>query len=125
MNPLKLDATSAILFGVWATFALDVYGSLNSSPQTTELFAGDRADSLMHWVVAGDVVALAAGATWSVSTRNPWPLIATAVVVLGMHSAYAHAVKRGAGKRPPSSSSSSSSSQPAGGTLFAPTPNGA
>lgn len=122
MRKLELDATSAILFGVWATFALDVYGSLNSSPQTTELFAGERADSLMHWVYAGDAVALTAGAVWSLSSSNPWPLVATAVVVVGMHSAYAHAVKRGTGQKRPSNASRDSA--PAGGTLFGPTPSG-
>jgi hypothetical protein len=32
-------ATAAILIGVYATFALDVFSTLNSSPQTTEIFA--------------------------------------------------------------------------------------
>ena len=97
-------AESAVLFGVWAAAALDVYSTLNSSPQTTELFAGDREDSLMHWVRIGDAVAVIAGLVWSILAKNPVPLIATAVVAGGMHYAYTHAVQRGTGQAPPSGS---------------------
>lgn len=96
--------TSAILFGVWATFALDVYSTLNSSPQTTELFAGDRKDSLMHWVYVGDAVALTGGLAWTLLSHEPWPLLAVVAVVAGMHYAYTHAVGRGIGKNPPANS---------------------
>lgn len=99
---LKLNGTAAaILFGVWATFALDVYSTLNSSPQTTELFAKDRQDSLMHWVYVGDGVAIAGGLAWTLISKEPWPLIATIIVAGGMHYAYTHAVGRGVSKTPP------------------------
>ena len=91
-----------MLFGIWATFALDVFSTLNSSPQTTELFARDREDSLMHWVLLGDAVAIGGGAFWTFKSGKPWPLIATVLVVVGMHFAYRHAVKRGQGQVPPS-----------------------
>lgn len=91
----------AILLGVYGTFALDVFSTLNSSPQTTELFAGDRAESLMHWVMIGDATAIAGGVAGSAFTRNAWPLIAAVVVAGGMHFAYHHAVGRGAGSTPP------------------------
>ena len=94
----------AILIGVWATFALDVFSTLNSSPQTTELFAGDRKDSLMHWVLIGDAVAIGGGAIGSVWSRKPWPVIAAVVVALGMHLMYRHAVVRGNGTPPPAGS---------------------
>lgn len=94
--------TTAILLGVWATFALDVFSTLNSSPQTTELFAGDREDSLMHWVLIGDVAALAGGAAGASFAGNYWPLIGAAGVVVMMHLLYRHAVTRGTGQAPPS-----------------------
>jgi hypothetical protein len=89
------------LFGVWATFALDVFSTLNSSPQTTELFAGDRKNSLMHWVVIGDVAALAGGTAGALFAGSAWPLIGAAVIVLMMHALYRHAVTRGTGQAQP------------------------
>ena len=91
----------AILIGVWATFALDVYSTLNSSPQTTELFAKDRQESLMHWVTIGGAVGIGGGAIATVLSRKPWPLLATIAVAVGMHYCYKHAVKRGIDKEPP------------------------
>lgn len=85
----------AILVGVWATFALDVFSTLNSSPQTTELFATEREDSLMHWVLIGSGVAVGGGAVASFMSGKAWPLIATGVVAGGMYLTYRHAVKRG------------------------------
>ncbi len=97
---------AAVLIGVWATFALDVFSTLNSSPQTTELFAGDREPSLMHWVLIGDAVALGGGAAGSLVSKKAWPLVAAAIVVVGMHILYRHAVKRGQGQSPPAGSDS-------------------
>ena len=94
--------TTAILLGVWATFALDVYSTLNSSPQTTELFAGDRADTLMHWVLIGDAAAIAGGTVGTMLSGKPAPLVGAAGVVVFMHLLYRHAVKRGMGQAPPS-----------------------
>ncbi len=91
----------AILIGVWATFALDVYSTLNSSPQTTELFAKDREDSLMHWVSIGAIVAVGGGAIASVVSWKAWPLIATGGVALMMHLFYVHAKNRGISQPPP------------------------
>ncbi len=96
-------ATAAILVGVWGTFALDVFSTLNSSPQTTELFADDREDSLMHWVVIGSGTALAGGVYGTVLSKSAWPLLGAAVVTAGMYLAYVHAVHRGKGKAAPAS----------------------
>jgi hypothetical protein len=92
---------AAILVGVWATFALDVFSTLNSSPQTTELFADDREDTLMHWVRIGSAVAVGGGLTATVVSRKLWPLLATSIVALGMWGMYKHAVIRGRGVAPP------------------------
>ena len=94
--------TTAILLGVWATFALDVFSTLNSSPQTTELFSKDREDSLMHWVLIGDAAALAGGIAGSYLSKKSAPLIGAAGVMVMMHFLYRHAVKRGTGQAPPS-----------------------
>lgn len=85
----------AILVGVWATFALDVFSTLNSSPQTTEINAGKRAESLMYWVAIGSAVAVAGGGAATVVSGKPWPLLATTGVAAGMYLLYVHAKRRG------------------------------
>lgn len=92
---------TAALVGIYATFALDVFSTLNSSPQTTELFADDREDSLMHWVMIGGAVAVAGGVAGSVMADNLWPLVGAVAVAGGMVFAYKHAVARGSGEKPP------------------------
>lgn len=93
--------SAALLLGVYATFALDVYSTLNSSPQTTELFARDREDSLMHWVTIGAGVAVAGGFVAAVVSWRIEPLIASALVALMMHGFYVHAKNRGISQAPP------------------------
>jgi hypothetical protein len=88
-------ATWAILIGVWATFALDVYSSLNSSPQTTEINAQARASTLMKWVLIGDAVAVGGGLAGSAVSGSWLPLAAAGGVAVGMHLLYAHAKKSG------------------------------
>lgn len=85
----------AILVGVWATFALDVFGSLTSSPQTTEINAKTRADTLMKWVWLAAVVAVAGGGYASLQSRKPWPLLAAGTVALSMFLLYRHARNSG------------------------------
>lgn len=87
--------TGAVLIGVWATFALDVFSTLNSSPQTTEIFAADRESSLMFWVAIGAAVGVGGGTVASLMSGKPWPLLATVIVSAGMYFMYRHAVKRG------------------------------
>lgn len=94
-------ASAATLMLVAGTFALDVFSTLNSSPQTTELFADDREGSLMHWVVIGDMVAIGGGLAGTVVSGSAWPLIAAALVTAGMHLLYRHAVSRGTGQAAP------------------------
>lgn len=95
----------AALTGIYATFALDVFSTLNSSPQTTELFAGDREESLMHWVWIGGAVAIAGGVAGSTMAGNVWPLVGAVLVAGGMVYAYRHAVERGTDSDPPRAAS--------------------
>ena len=69
--------TWAILVAVYATFALDVFSTFTSSPQTTELNAEARADTLMKWVAIGTLVAVGGGAIGSWTSRSVWPLVAS------------------------------------------------
>ena|SRR5215472_875807 len=87
--------TWAILVAVYATFALDVFSTFTSSPQTTELNAAARADTLMKWVKIGAAVALAGGAVGSYTSRSAWPLVATVTVAAAMWWFYEHAKRSG------------------------------
>jgi hypothetical protein len=87
--------TAAILLGVWMTFALDVYGSTNSSPQTTEINAARRADTLMKWVYLGGGIAVAGGAIASGMSKSPWPLIGTVTISALFTGLYIHAKNNG------------------------------
>lgn len=91
---------TAILIGVWATFALDVFSTLNSSPQTTELFAKEREDSLMHWVLIGSAVAVGGGGVATLVSGKIWPFLAASFVALGMFGMYKHACHRGTHPKP-------------------------
>lgn len=87
--------TWAILVAVYATFALDVFSTFTSSPQTTELNAAARADTLMKWVKIGTVVAIGGGAIGAWTSRSAWPLISTTVVAGAMWWTYEHAKNAG------------------------------
>ena len=72
MDPKLLGLGAAALFGIYADLAFNIYSATNSSPQTTELFAGDRADTLMKWVwVGGGAVLVFGGPGRSSPPRRP------------------------------------------------------
>ena len=96
-----LGVTSALAFGVYADLAFNLFSAMNSSPQTTELFAGDRADTLWKYVKIADLAALTFGVFGSLLDRSWWPLIGAVVVVAVMHAMYAHALQAGKDKPAP------------------------
>jgi len=93
-----LGVTAALAFGVYADLAFNLFSAMNSSPQTTELFAEDRAETLWKYVKVADAAALAFGVFGSLLDKSWWPLIGAVVVVGVMHAMYAHALKAGGGK---------------------------
>lgn len=86
--------TVAVL-GIYATFALDCYSTFCSSPQTTELNAQARADTLMKWVSIGGGVALAGGLAATVYSGSAAPLIGAGVITGLMYYCYVHAKNTG------------------------------
>ena len=92
---------AAIAFGVYATLALDAFGSVTSSPQTTELFARDREGTLMKYVYLADGIGLAIGAGASLIDETPWPFLGAALVTSMMHFLYKHAARVGVEQAPP------------------------
>jgi hypothetical protein len=86
---------TAILVAVYSTFALDAFSALTSSPQTTEINAAARADTLMKWVKLSVVVVIGAGVVGSMVDRTLRPLFATGVVGAIMYGIYVHAKNAG------------------------------
>lgn len=86
---------AAALFGIYADLAMNIASATNSSPQTTELFAGQRSDTLWKWTKIGGGTAIAFGLGASIAIGNPIPLIATLVVVGVMGAMYYYALKWG------------------------------
>jgi hypothetical protein len=93
-----IPAAAFIGFGVYADLAYNVMSANDSSPQTTELFAGDRADTLWHWVKMADyqIAALSGiGALMAPPGLKIYPLLGGGMVIGLMHFMYSHALRRG------------------------------
>jgi hypothetical protein len=89
----KLGAVAVA--GIYATFALDCYSTFCSSPQTTELNAAARADTLMKWVTVGGGAAVGGGLLATIYSGDVTPLLATIAIAALMYWCYAHAKKVG------------------------------
>ena len=100
-----LSGASALAFGVYADLAFNLFSAMNSSPQTTELFADDRSETLWKYVKIADVAALAFGVFGSLLDKSWWPLLGALVVIVVMHGMYIHALKAGQGKAAPQNGS--------------------
>jgi hypothetical protein len=74
---------------------MNIASATNSSPQTTELFAGQRSETLWKWVKIGGGVALAYGLFASLVSRSFIPILAVASVILAMGAMYYFALKWG------------------------------
>lgn len=97
--------SNAVKFGIYAALAYDIMSATNSSPQTTELFASDRAATLMKYVKLGDIQALAFGIFGSFLDGSIWPLAGALTGMAIMHGMYAHAVVAGKNSPPPENAS--------------------
>lgn len=100
-----LGPTAALAFGVYADLAFNLFSAMNSSPQTTELFADDRADTLWKYVKIADAAAIGFGLLGSLLQRDWWPLMGSLLVVAMMHFMYRHALAAGQGKAAPANGS--------------------
>lgn len=105
-NAALFGIAAASLFGIYADLAMNIASATNSSPQTTELFAGDRSETLWKWVKIGGITAIGFGALASIWAGTPIPLIATLVVGGVMGIMYKYALKWGQSNDNPSYSSS-------------------
>jgi len=93
-------ALDAIAFGVAADLVYNVYSATNSSPQTTELFAGDRATTLWKYVRLGAGQSVILIGIMAYRGKTIWPVIGGGMAGLFMHLMYSHALKAGGGEKP-------------------------
>lgn len=64
---------AAITVAVYAALTYDIISATNSSPQTTEINASARADTLMKWVKIGLLQAAFFGAVGVLLDKRRWP----------------------------------------------------
>ncbi len=90
----------AVVFGVYAAVVYDIISATNSSPQTTEVNAAARAETLMKWVKLGLAQAaffVILGAVAAKATGYPWwpPALGGALAGLLLWLQYVHARNSG------------------------------
>lgn len=91
-------AGAALLFGVYVDAVFNLYSFTNSSPQTTELFAKQRANTLMKYVKIGDIAGIAIGLIGvglAPKGQRMWPMIGAGSAVIFAHLLYNHALASG------------------------------
>lgn len=104
------SSAAAVSFGVYAGLAYNLYSATNSSPQTTELFAGSRSETLWKYVKIGHGQAIVFGLFGSLLDRSLWPLFGTLSIGAVMHGMYAHALAAGQSQAPPANAADNTAS---------------
>ena len=94
-------ALDAVAFGVAADLVYNIYSATNSSPQTTELFAQDRAATLWKYVRLGGGQSVILVGIMAYRGRTIWPILGGGLAGIMMHLMYSHALSSGGGKKPP------------------------
>ena len=91
-----VDQDAALAFMVSAGIVYEIIAAACSSPQTTEINAGARADTLMKWVKIGLIQSAAFAAIAAYLSKTPWAVIAGGALAGGlMWVSYVHAKKAG------------------------------
>jgi hypothetical protein len=91
-----LGANEAIEVMVSAGLVYEIVAAACSSPQTTEINAGARADTLMKWVIIGMVQAAIFVCIAAMMSKKKWPVLLGGGLAGGMMwISYAHAKSAG------------------------------
>jgi hypothetical protein len=85
----------AIAFGVAADLVYNVFSATNSSPQTTELFAGDRAATLWKYVRLGAAQSVILIGIMAFRGRSAWAIAGGGLAGGFMWAMYRHALRAG------------------------------
>lgn len=104
---MEVSSDPVVIIAIYAALTYDIISATNSSPQTTEINAATRADTLMKWVTIGLLQAAlfaAIGIAVSVKLGKPWwpPAIGSGLAGGLLWWQYAHAKQAGLAKPGPS-----------------------
>lgn len=97
---MDLRGADAVIVAVYAALVYDIISATNSSPQTTEINAAKRADTLMFWVHLGMLQAAGFIVLGAYLHPHHWPPVlggGLAMVLLYTQYRYArsHGLKTG------------------------------
>lgn len=86
----------AVVIAVYAALVYDIISATNSSPQTTEINASRRADTLMKWVHLGLLQAGAFVLIGVLLHPKHWPpLLGGGLAGIALYAQYVHAKESG------------------------------
>ncbi len=92
----ELTGTSpAVKIAVYAALSYDIVSAVNSSPQTAELNAQQRAETLMKWVKIAELQIAGFAVLGTLIDKTPWPAVGAALGGGLMWIQYQHAMKSG------------------------------
>ena len=93
---MQPNESAALTVAVYAALTYDIISATNSSPQTTEINAGARADTLMKWVKLGLAQAALFVAVGVLLDKRRWPpLVGGGVAGVMLYMQYIHAMNSG------------------------------
>lgn len=88
--------TESQTVAIYAALTYDIISATNSSPQTTELNAAARAETLMKWVKLGLAQAALFGAIGVILDKRRWPpLLGAGLAGVLLWMQYVHARNSG------------------------------
>jgi hypothetical protein len=103
---MSTDSGSAIKVAVYAALMYDIISATNSSPQTTEINAATRAETLMKWVHIGLLQgALFVGIGMYLDKERWPPLMGGGLAAVLLYGQYLYAKKCGTENPGPSTES--------------------
>jgi hypothetical protein len=88
--------SEAVTVAVYAALTYDIISATNSSPQTTEINAAARAETLMKWVRIGLIQAAGFGLLGVMLDKRRWPpAVGAGVAGVLLWAQYVHAKNAG------------------------------
>lgn len=92
-----MDSDNAAVMAIYAALVYDIVAAVCSSPQTTEINASTRADTLMKWVNLGVAQAGLFVILGTIVTKGPkWPpLVGGGLAGVLLYAQYGHAKNAG------------------------------